>query len=222
MRRVPATDLVVIVGAGPGLGRAIGSAFAASGARVVLLARDGDRLARDAADIGAAGYVAVDASNEAELRAAFATIRGTFGDPQVLVHNPSVAYEAPVSQTPLSALMEGFALAAGSLVVAISEVSPAMRRAGRGTILITGGGSALSGSTWSASLAAQKAAVRNLAASAAAELEPDGIKVATVTIDGTLGSNGFDRDDIAAEYVRLHHRSMQADVPWVNEVTWNG
>jgi NAD(P)-dependent dehydrogenase (short-subunit alcohol dehydrogenase family) len=36
MRRVPSTDLVVIVGAGPGLGRAIGAAFAASGARVVL------------------------------------------------------------------------------------------------------------------------------------------------------------------------------------------
>lgn len=200
-------DLVVILGAGPGLGRAIGSAFAHEGARVVLLARDEQRLRTLAEEIGAAGYVSVDAGDEHALRDAFATIRDRFGDPGVLVHNPSVAYEAPPTRTPVAELYNGFALAAGSLLVAIQELAGAMRAAHTGTILVTGSGAALRGSTWSAALAAQKSAVRNLTLSAAAELEPDGVHVAIVTINGTLGSPGFEPEQIAAEYVRLHQHA---------------
>lgn len=201
---MPDQDLVVVLGAGPGLGRAISAAFARDRARVVLLARDEDRLSALADETGAAGYVSADASDEPALRAAFATIRERFGDPDVLVHNPSIAFEAPPTRTPAAELAKGFALAAGSLLVAIQEVAGAMRDAGRGTILVTGSGASRTGSTWSAGLAAQKAAVRNLTLSAAAELEPDGVHVATVTINGLLGSPGFEPDEIAAEYVRLH------------------
>lgn len=214
------SDLVVIVGAGPGLGKAIGAAFVASGARVVLLARDGARLASINAEIDGAGWVKADVTDELALRVAFADIRAAHGDPDVLVHNPSVAYVAPPTETSWRELMAGFAVAPGSLLVAAQEVVPAMRAAGRGTILVTGGGSALTGSTWSAALGAQKATVRNLTQSLAAELGPDGIRVATITIDGTLGQPEFERDRIAAEYVRLH--DLAQTTPWHPEVIWPG
>lgn len=210
-------ELAVILGAGPGLGRAVAAAFAERGDRVVLLARDPGRLDELADEVGAEATVAVDATDEGALRAAFADIRSRYGDPTVLVHNPSVAYEAPPTETPLRALMDGLALAAGSLLVAAQEVAPAMRTAGRGTILVTGSGSAKTGSTWSAALAVQKAAVRNLALSLAAELRTDGVRVVTVTIDGLLGTPGFEHERIAAEYVRL---ATQPDQAWNPEVTW--
>lgn len=200
-------NLVVIVGAGPGLGGAVAAAFAHGGARVVLLARDEQRLRALAEETGAAGWVSADVTDERALRDAFATIRERYGYPGVLVHNPSVAYEAPPTRTPVAELHNGLALAAGSLLIAIQEVAGAMRAAHSGTILVTGSGTALTGSTWSAGLAAQKAAVRNLTLSAAAELEPEGIHVATITINGLLNTPGFEPEHIAAEYVRLHQRA---------------
>jgi NAD(P)-dependent dehydrogenase (short-subunit alcohol dehydrogenase family) len=214
------SDLVVIVGAGPGLGRAIGAAFTASGARVVVLARDEARLASMTAEIGGAGWVTADVTDELALRVAFAEVRAAHGDPDVLVHNPSVAYVAPPTKTSWRELMAGFAVAPGSLLVAAQEVAPAMRKAGRGTILVTGGASARTGSTWSAALGAQKAALRNLAQSLAAELGPDGIRVATITIDGILGQPGLEHDRIAAECVRLHDLAHKPDTEWQPEITW--
>jgi NAD(P)-dependent dehydrogenase (short-subunit alcohol dehydrogenase family) len=213
-----APDLVVIVGAGPGLGRAVGRAFADAGAHVALLARDAARLDAMSAELDAATGVPVDVTDEAALRGAFASIRAELGDPTVLVHNPSAAYEATATATPLDVLLDGFALAAGSLLVAAQEVAPAMRRAGQGTILVTGSVAATTGSTWSAALAAQKAAVRNLTLSLAAELGPAGVRVATITIAGTLGTPGFEVDRIAAEYVRLATGDRTA--PWTVDVPW--
>jgi short-subunit dehydrogenase len=119
-------------------------------------------------------------------------------------------------------LIDGFRLAAGSLLVAAQEVATAMRAAGRGTVVVTGGGSALTGSTWSAALAVQKAAVRNLAMSLAAELRRDRVHVVTVTIDGVLGAEGFEVSRIAEEYVRLHGLSDGAPEMWNAEVVWRG
>jgi NADP-dependent 3-hydroxy acid dehydrogenase YdfG len=216
--------VVVVLGAGSGLGRAIGKAFAEYGAKVVLMARNYGRLERISAEIGAAGIAAVDATDEIALRSAFNTVRESLGHPSVLVHNPSIAIEEPATRTSRSDLMAGFKLAPGSLLVAAQEIAPAMRHAGRGTILVTGNAAGLTGSTWSAALAAQKAAVRNLAFSLAAELGPDGVHVTTITIAGILGSPGFEHDRIAAEYVRLatldEAALHAAGLTWPTEVTW--
>lgn len=218
--RVRDSDLVVVLGAGPGLGRAVGAAFAKRGARVVLVARDRERLERLVTAIAGVSGIAADVADEPALLSAFASIRSEHGDPTVLVHNPSIAYESPASRTPRAALMDGFALAAGSLLVAAQEVLPAMRASGRGTILVTGSGSAKAGSTWSAALAAQKAAVRNLSFSLAAELAPEGIHVVTITIAGNLGTPGFEHDRIAALYVRLHDATDTSGPPWAPEINW--
>lgn len=195
-------DVVVVIGAGPGLGQAIGQAFVQHGDQVVLIARNEKRLRETAVAVGGID-IPVDVTDEPALRAAFATIRSRYGDPTVLVHNPSLAVAAPATETPLEALLSGFRLAAGSLLVAAQEVAPAMREAGRGTILVTGNSAALTGSTWSAALAAQKAAARNLAMSLAAELGPAGVRVVTITINGVLGRPGFELPRIAATYVEL-------------------
>jgi NAD(P)-dependent dehydrogenase (short-subunit alcohol dehydrogenase family) len=210
-------DLVVVIGAGPGLGQAIGEAFAERGSRVLLVARREQRLREMAAVVGA-DYLAVDVTDEPALHAAFETVRATYGDPTVLVHNPSIAFEAPATETPLDALMGGLLLAAGSLLIAAQEVVPAMREIGRGTILVTGNPAATTGSTWSAALAAQKAAARNLALSLAAELAPAGIRVATISIHGILGTPGFEPRRIAQTYVDL--ASAPTEARWAPEVHW--
>lgn len=226
MNEVNRDDVVVLVGAGPGLGRSIATTFGRRGARVVLLARAENRLAelaRTVADETGATIdpVVADATDEQSLQSAFAEIRRRHGEPTVLVHNPSLAVEAPPTQTSVRDMMDGLRLSVGSLLTAAHEVAPAMRAAGRGTILVTGSGVATTGSTWSATLATQKAAVRNLTLSLASELRGEGVQVCTVRIRGLLGQPGFELDRIAEEYVRLHG---QSDDPssWRPEVVWTG
>jgi len=61
---------------------------------------------------------------------------------------------------------------------------PAMKDAGRGTLLFTGGGLGLHPKAGLASGALGKAALRSLALSFALELEPFGIHAATLTLCG--------------------------------------
>jgi len=80
-----------------------------------------------------------------------------------------------------------------------------MRASGKGTILFTGGGLALHPNPQVASLSVGKAAIRNLAYSLGAELELEGIQVATVTIAGYVKpGTHFDPDLIAETYWQLH------------------
>jgi short-subunit dehydrogenase len=104
------------------------------------------------------------------------------------------------------------------LLVAAQEVAPAMRAARAGTILATGSSIANVGSTNSAGLAVQKAAVRSLTRSLAAELRSEGVHVATVTIYGTIAAGTpFDADRIADTYWRVHREppdSWRVEVPF--------
>lgn len=203
-------DLVVIVGAGPGLGLAVARRFAREGAAVALVARNAQRLAgmveelRDTGSSSAAAFVA-DAGDPAQLRSALGSVRAALGEPTVLVHHLSV----PVPGTPTTMAYEEFRAGldggVGALLVAAQELVPAMRRARRGTVLVTGGGLAFTPSAGFAGLAVQKAGVRSLALSLAQELAPAGIHVATVTVRGLISPGGYyDPERIAEVYWELH------------------
>jgi NAD(P)-dependent dehydrogenase (short-subunit alcohol dehydrogenase family) len=92
-----------------------------------------------------------------------------------------------------------------------------MRAAGRGTIVLTGSVAADRASTSAAAVGVAKAALRNLALSLHKELAADGVRVATVTIDGVLsGPKALDVDQIAERYWQLHSADdlAAAEVPF--------
>jgi len=65
--------------------------------------------------------------------------------------------------------------------------------------------------------------VRSLSLSLAAELRPDGVHVATVTIRGSIAAGtAFDPDLIAATYWQLHEESSAAPETWRAEVDFTG
>ncbi|HEU4430162.1 MAG TPA: SDR family NAD(P)-dependent oxidoreductase, partial [Myxococcota bacterium] len=84
--------VAVVTGASRGLGRAIARAFAARGANVVMLARRGERLEREAAEIGPLALpIVCDVSDARRVNAAFAEIEKRFGHVDVLVNNAGLA-----------------------------------------------------------------------------------------------------------------------------------
>lgn len=201
---------LAVVGAGPGMGLAVARRFAREGWAVSLLARRAERL-EDAAralvgEDGAAraGAVGADAGDEASLRAGLRRAAAERGPVEVLVHNPSVFLDAPLDAVDVAALRSAVEVGATSFVVALQEVAPAMRAAGHGSVLATGGGVVDSPHAGWGVLAAQKAMLRALVQAAALDLAPAGVRVGTVTIAGVVGSPGFEPDVVAEHYWRLH------------------
>ncbi len=85
------SKIIVITGAGVGLGRALARRFAADGETVVLLGRTASKVEAAAAEIGElATGIGCDVANPESVRAAFARIGEQFGRVDVLINNAAI------------------------------------------------------------------------------------------------------------------------------------
>ena len=212
----------VVVGVGPGVGLAVARRFGREGYRLALMARrakalDGfvEELATDGCD--ATGFVA-DVSIPESVEAAFNAVREQVGEPEVFVYNPSVLRPSSPSTLDPTHLLEDFQVNTIGALVCVQQVIPAMKEAGRGTILFTGGGLALNPVPNYISLSIGKAGMRNLAIGLHRELAEEGIHVATVTISGFVQPGTyFDPNLIAEKYWELH---TQSKAEWGVEINY--
>jgi hypothetical protein len=97
---------------------------------------------------------------------------------------------------------------------------PALREAGRGTILFTGGGLADFPVPAVAGLAIGKAGIRSVAKMVAASVAEDDIHAATVTIAGEIkAGTAFDPDTIAETFWSAHSAPQDQ---WQAEYRFDG
>ena len=83
--------VIVITGAGAGLGRALARRFAADGETVVLLGRNAEKVAKAAAEIGERALaIGCDVASPDSVRAAFARIAERHPRVDVLINNAAV------------------------------------------------------------------------------------------------------------------------------------
>lgn len=214
----------IVVGAGPGLGTAVGRRFAREGMALALLNRSPDApraLARELLDEGArAEVIPVELASEASVRGAMERALELLGDPQVLIFNASRFIPGPPGELPAAQLQEDFRINVVAGLLCVQAVLGAMRERGAGTIILTGGGAAVSPSASSAALSATKAALRALAQSLFLELEPEGIHAGTITVEGMIGSSpAFSPERIAEAYWALHAAPRER---WAAEVRYAG
>jgi NAD(P)-dependent dehydrogenase (short-subunit alcohol dehydrogenase family) len=92
---VSANKIVLVTGGAGGLGRALASAFAAAGHRVVISGRSEERLLAVAQQLGAAGDRILawpcDVSDRKQVEGLEAAIRARWGTVQILINNAGVA-----------------------------------------------------------------------------------------------------------------------------------
>ncbi|MGD0240040.1 MAG: SDR family NAD(P)-dependent oxidoreductase [Streptosporangiaceae bacterium] len=213
---------VVIVGAGPGIGMSVARRFAVEGMAVGLIARteasiDTTRTALAATGVAVAGATA-DAGQDDQLTAALDTITGQLGVPEALVYNAGLIRRDRPGELSREQYVTSYAINVLGAMTAAVHLAPAMAKAGRGTILITGGMPEPDPAFTSLSLG--KAGGRALTTLLASEYGPAGIHVATVTVGGAVEPGGrFDPDRIAEEYWRLHAQRPEA---WEREVVFSG
>ena len=176
----------IVTGVGPGTGVAIVRRLAAGGHRVAMLARDGERLARFAAEIDGAHAYPCDVCDPAQLDATLAKIRGELGTPSVLVHNAVGGAFGSFLDVEPEVLAHNFDVNVMALLRLARALAPDMVAVGKGAIVVTGNTSALRGKASFAAFAPTKAAQRILAESIAREVGPKGVHVAYVVIDAVI------------------------------------
>jgi short-subunit dehydrogenase len=214
---------LLLVGAGPGLGLAIARRFAVGGYRVTLVGRSLDRLADlvgGLSDTGAEiGAIEADAGDPDGLGARMAELYRGEGAPGVIVYNAVMGTPDQLLSASVAHLQAAYAVDVIGAIVVAQVAAPAMRAAGFGTMIVTGGGFADHPIPALATISLGKAALRSAATMLAADLEPDGIRVATLTIAGQIAAGTeFDPERIAERYWDV----VQTDGAWQSEVRFTG
>ena len=213
----------LVVGAGPRLGGAIARRFGAAGYDVALLSDDEESVAALGTalqDEGiTAGWAVADTRDDAAVRAAIGRFAAHTGGIDVALHNVSVWRDASVLELTTEQLLDDVHAGAGSLFTIAQAVAPAMIAAGGGTILATGSAAAEAPSAGAPTLGVQKAALRAVIRALALELGPQGVHCATVTINGVLGTPGFEPSAIADLYYELATEPRDA---WRTVVPYDG
>jgi short-subunit dehydrogenase len=214
---------LLLVGAGPGLGMAVARRFAEGGYRVTLVARGTDglrELADGLADTEARiDTIAADASDPDALGARMAELYREEGAPGLVVYNAVMGAPDKLLESSVEHLQTAYAVDVISAIVLTQVAAPAMQAAGSGTILVTGGGFADYPVPVLATVSLGKAALRSAATMLGADLEPDGIRVATLTIMGQIvAGTPFDPENIAKRYWEVVH----SDGPWQAEFRFTG
>ena len=214
--------VIVVVGAGPGLGAAVARRFGREGYDVALLSRDPDALEELGTTLQSegitTGWTALDVTDDAALREAVTRFAGHAGHLDVLHFNPSAFRHAdPLTLTP-DDLLADVRLGVGALLTAVQAARPFMSAGAR----VTATGSMAADQPWNeaASLGVQKAGLRNLVRSIDTTLKPDGIRAVSVTVRGALAKDGPFTHDRVAEAIRAAARQCEAD--WRAEVPYAG
>jgi NAD(P)-dependent dehydrogenase (short-subunit alcohol dehydrogenase family) len=209
--------LAVILGAGPGIGLALGRRFQLGGCRVALVSRPTDPLPAFAAELGSgpALVLGADLASPGQLARALDAIRDWGGMPEVVIYNGSAGTPGPAAELSPEQLLADLQVNVAAPLACVRWALPAMREAGRGSLLFTGGGSGLQPKAGMASGCLGKAALRSLALTLAEELAPEGIHAGTVTVCGFVApGSALAPDTVAQAFWDLH---LEAPDNWRGE-----
>jgi len=177
-----------VVGVGPGNGEAFARRFSADGYAVALMARRTDLTAKLAAELPHAASYACDAADAKSVEAAFGLIRRDLGEVDVLIFNAGSGVWGTIEEVAAEDFERAWRINALGLFLASREVIPAMRRKGKGAIIVVGATASRRGVAGTAAFAPAKMAQRALAESMARHLWPAGIHVALIVVDGGVRS----------------------------------
>ncbi|GAA1018876.1 3-alpha-hydroxysteroid dehydrogenase [Acrocarpospora pleiomorpha] len=170
--------VAIVTGAASGMGAAEAALFVAEGAHVVLSDVNDEAGMALAEDLGPnAAYVHHDVADEASWNKLIGLVDSTHGRVDILVNNAGLSRTGTLADLSLDDFDAMVRVNQRGVLLGMRAVSPAMRRAGRGSIINIASGAALRGVPGLLAYTGTKFAVRGMTQVAALELAPDQIRV---------------------------------------------
>jgi 3-oxoacyl-[acyl-carrier protein] reductase len=185
--------VVIVTGAGQGIGRVFAKAFAKAGARPVIAELNEAKAAAVAAEImkdgGQALAVTTDVADEASIKETIEVVEDEYGRIDVLINNAgifSTLEMRPFDQIPLAEWERVLRVNLTGPFLCARAVLPAMRQAKWGRIINIASGAVRLGRPNYLHYIATKAALAGMSLSMARELGKDGITVNAILPGATF------------------------------------
>lgn len=214
--------LMIVAGAGAGLGQSLLQRFQSEGYRAIGLVRSLPQEMSDQLDLRQ-----VDMTESEAVTALIAELISNYGPPRVVIHNTAELVIGPFAETTLNDFERCWQSMVQAAVVLAQEVMPPMVRGGGGAFIVSGATASLRGSAKFSAFASAKFALRGLTQSLAREYQPAGVHVVHVILDGIIDTarsralhsldpaKMMNPEDIAQAYWQFSHQPPSA---WVHEV----
>ncbi|HMD24572.1 MAG TPA: SDR family oxidoreductase [Streptosporangiaceae bacterium] len=199
---------VLITGGSSGIGLASARHFRAAGDRVVIIARNRERLDRVVRDLGVAGY-----SADCADVGALSRVRDHVGQVDILIHGAGALRARRFRRQSLEAFESTVRANLSTAYGAVAAFVPSMAVGGR--IIFVSSTAGVDAGTFMSAYAASKAAVRMMAASIRAELEADGIAV-HVVLPGTVDTEMMEITEI--ERAALNPEDVVSAIAWLADL----
>ncbi|MFI5953190.1 SDR family NAD(P)-dependent oxidoreductase [Cryptosporangium sp. NPDC051539] len=204
--------VVLVTGAGQGIGRGIALALAKEGADVVLAGRTPSKCEAVAASIaefgGSAHAVACDVGVRAEMDAAVAETVDRFGGLDALINNAATSVRRSVAELTDEDVEACWRSGAVATLYGMQAALPHLRERGGGAIVNFGSSTAISGNALFGAYAMAKEAIRGLSRVAAREWGRYGIRVNVLVPNAHSPSSEVFREEHPEMFARMEKALM--------------
>ena len=216
---------VLIVGAGSGLSASLARAFNSKGMKIVLAARNIDKLDSLKKEIDALVFKC-DSTENKSVQNLFLQTDSIIGTPEIVIYNPSLRIVKPFIEYDPDEMLQSIKINSYGAFLVAHESVKRMLKIGKGNIFFTGSSASVKGFAKSASFAMGKFGLRGLAQSLARELHPQNIHIGHFVIDGGIGKEPVGNyqmihpDEIAKQYLNFYLQDKKA-WSWEIEIRTN-
>ena len=212
-------EIVLIVGTGPGLSASIARLCASKNMKVILTARNIDKLDELKKEINAT-TIACDSSNIESVQKLFKEV-DKIGVPNLVIYNPSMRIKGAITELDPNKTQEAINVTCFGAFIVAQEASKRMLKRKSGSIFFTGASAGVKGFPNSSVFAMGKFGLRGLAQSLARELHPQNIHIGHFVIDGAINHEPYGEyqtmhpDEIAKTYLQFYYQDKSA---WAWEI----
>lgn len=216
---------VLIVGAGSGLSASLARAFNSKGMKIVLAARNIDKLDSLKKEIDALVFKC-DSTENKSVQNLFLQTDSIIGTPEIVIYNPSLRIVKPFIEYDPDEMLQSIKVNSYGAFLVAHESVKRMLKIGKGNIFFTGSSASVKGFAKSASFAMGKFGLRGLAQSLARELHPQNIHIGHFVVDGGIGKEPVGNyqmihpDEIAKQYLNFYLQDKKA-WSWEIEIRTN-
>ena len=198
----------LVTGGSRGIGLAIGGALAAAGARVALVARNGERAAEAAASLPGTGHAgfSCDVSDGESVQATVQAVESQLGDVAILVNNAGITRDGLLVRMKDEDWDEVIDINLKGAFLLTRAVAKGMMRRRDGVILNITSVVGLMGNAGQANYSASKAGLLGLTMSVARELAPRGVRVNAI-------APGYITTDMTSGMTDAQKEALQGQIP---------
>ena len=213
------SEIVLIVGVGPGLSSSLARLCASKKMKVILAARDVEKLENLKKEIDAI-TISCDASDMKSVQNLFKEV-DKIGVPNLVIYNPSMRVKGSITEIEAIQVQKAINITCFGAFLVAQEASKRMLERKSGSIFFTSATAGVKGFANSSAFAMGKFALRGLAQSLARELHPQNIHIGHFVIDGAIGRGPYGDyqtmhpDEIAKSYLSFYDQEKSA---WAWEI----